>query len=106
MSYNDLLGRAADLKYKQKEKVLDNQGILVNAILNLLADVCFTRFELLISRHIDPSEAVQASIETLNRYDFLNDLTSLDPSYSEIKKQIESNISDQAETIIREDNPR
>ncbi len=105
MSYDDLLGKAADLEDKQKEKVLDDQGILANAIVNLLADICFTRFELLIGKGLDPLEAAQDTMENLDRYDFLSNLP-LNPSYPELKKQIASNISDQAETVIREDNPR
>lgn len=54
----------------------------------------------------DPSEAAKEIIESLDRYDFLSDLAVSNLRYIALKKQIESNISNEAERVIREENPR
>lgn len=106
MDYNDLIARAADLNYKQQEKMITNQDLLLSAVLVMLSDTCFTRFELSMAVDRDPSEAAKKAIEALERYDFLEDLDLSGISYSELKKQIESDISNEAARIIQEQNPR
>lgn len=106
MDYNDLIARAANLKYKQQERTITNQELLLTAVLVMLSDTCFTRFELFMATDGDPSEAARKAIEALDRYDFLEDLELSDTSYSELKKQIGSDISNEAARIVEEQNPR
>ncbi len=106
MDYNDLIAKATDLKYKQQERTITNQELLLSAVLVMLSETCFTRFELSMAVDSDPSEAAKKAIQSLDRYDFLEDLDLSDTSYSELKKQIESDISNEAAKIIQEQNPR
>lgn len=109
MSHNeldDLATQPNDPEHKQQENPLDNQGRILDAVLMLLSDVCLTRFELLMTTDQDPLEAASEVIESLDRYDFLGDLAISKTSYLEQKKHIESTISNEAERVIREQNPR
>lgn len=104
--FNDPAAKSNDPEHKQQENPLDNQGLILDAVLMLLSDVCLTRFELLITTDQDPLEAAREVIESLDRYDFLGDLIVSKTSYLEQKKHIESTISNEAERVIREQNPR
>ncbi len=109
MSHNELNDRAAksnDPGHKQQENLLDNQGLILNAVLMLLSDVCLTRFELLMTTDQDPLEAAREVIESLDRYDFLGDLVVSKTGYLEQKKRIGSTISNEVERVIQEQNPR
>ena len=77
---------------------------VLGALLLLLSDVAITRFDLLVMSR-EPLEAAQEVIASLDRYDFLRGLTS-EAHYTELKKQLESRISDRADRVIREQNPR
>jgi anion-transporting ArsA/GET3 family ATPase len=93
-------------KHEQKETALDNHELLLHAVSMLLSDICRTRFQLLMVTEEDPSEAAKEVIDGLDRYDFLGDVAVSNTSYLELKKQIESDISNEAERVIREQNPR
>ena len=78
--------------------------LVLKAISLLLTDVSATRFDLLLLSR-DPLEAAQEVIDSLDRYDFLSGMTS-EASYQDLKKQVESSVSDRADAVIREQNPR
>lgn len=105
MNHNNLTAKSND-KHEQQDKPLDNHDLLLNAVLMLLSDLCLTRFQLLMAAEQDPSEAAKEVIESLDRYDFLSKLAVSDTSYLELKKQIEKDIGNEAEKVIREQNPR
>ncbi len=109
MSHNklaDLATQSNDPEHKQQKSPLDNQELILNAVLMLLSDVCLTRFEFLITTGQDPLEAAREVIESLDRYDFLSDLAISKTSYLERKKYLGSTISNEAERVIQEQNPR
>ncbi len=54
----------------------------------------------------DPLGAAREVIESLDRYDFLGDLVILKTSYLERKKHLKGTISNEAERVIWEQNPR
>ena len=83
----------------------DPRELTLKALLLLLADACATRFDLLMLSNRDPSEAAQEIIDSLHRYDFLGGLAG-EASYQNLKRHIESSVSDKAEALIREQNPR
>lgn len=102
---NDLTAELND-KHGQQDKPLDSHDLLLNALLMLLSDLCLTRFQLLMAAEQDPSEAAKEVIESLDRYDFLSKLEVANTSYLELKKQIENDIGNEAEKVIRRENPR
>lgn len=109
MSHNDLNdpeAKSNDLKHERQENMPADRGLILNAVSVLLYDICFTRFKLLMVTEQDPSEAAKEVIESLDRYDFLSDLAVTDTSYLKLKKQIENDIGNEAERVIREQNPR
>ena len=103
--FDDLAAKSNDPGHKE-ENLLDNQGLILGDVLTLLSDVCLTRFELLMTTDQDPLEAAREVIESLDRYDFLGDLVVSKTDYLEQRKHIESAISNKAESVIREQNPR
>jgi len=103
---NHLKAKSDDLKHERQEKTLDDQGLILSAVLMLLSDICLTRFKLLMVTEQDPSEAAKEVIESLDQYDFLSDLAVSNTSYLELKKQIENKVGNEAERVIREQNPR
>ena len=102
---NDLTVKA-NAKDEQKETSLDNHDLLLHTVSMLLSDICLTRFQLLMVTDQDPSEAAKEVMDGLDRYDFLGDLAVSNTSYLELRKHIESDISNAAERVIREQNPR
>lgn len=107
MSHDDHdLTVAANNAHEQKEKPLDDHELLLHAVSLLLSDLCLTRFDLLMLRDQDPSEAAKEIIDGLDRYDFLGNLTVSNINYLDLKKQLESDIGNAAERVIREQNPR
>ena len=77
---------------------------MLKAVSLLLSDISTTRFDLLLSDR-DPLDAAQEVIDSLDRYDFLAGLAG-ETRYQELKKQVESTLSDRADEVIREQNPR
>lgn len=106
MSHNDLKDPKAKPDDEQLENTLDDHGLILNAVLMLLSDISLTRFKLLMVTEQDPSEAAKEVIESLDQYDFLSDLAVSNTSYLQLKKQIENDIGNEAERVIREQNPR
>jgi len=104
--HDDPKAKSNDLEHERQEKTLDDQGLILSAVSMLLSDICLTRFKLLMVTEQDPSEAAKEVIESLDRYDFLSDLAVSNTSYLELKKQIENKIGNEAERVIREQNPR
>ena len=82
----------------------DQSELMLKAVSLLLADISTTRFDLLLSDR-DPLDAAQEVIDSLDRYDFLAGLAG-ETSYQDLKKQVESTLSDRADEVIREQNPR
>ena len=82
----------------------DQSELMLKAVSLLLADISITRFDLLLSDR-DPLDAAQEVIDSLDRYDFLAGLAG-ETSYQDLKKQVESTLSDRADEVIREQNPR
>ncbi len=78
----------------------------LEALLLLLSDVAAARFDLLMTSDREPLEAAQEVIESLRRYDFLADSAVSEAEYQKLKKQVESSVSDKADAVIREQNPR
>lgn len=109
MSHNDgddPTADAGDAKVGQQAKPLDNDELLLNAVTMLLSDLCLCRFRLLMVTEQDPTEAAKEVIDSLDRYDFLSNVAASNISFPELKKQIESDIGNEAESVIREQNPR
>ncbi len=77
----------------------------LEALLLLLSDAAAARFDLLIGPGREPLEAAQAVIESLERYDALAGLVP-EAEYQTLKTQVESSVSDKADALIREQNPR
>lgn len=95
-----------ELNNGQPESPTANQDLILKAVLMLLSDVCLARFELLMAKDLDSLEAASEVIESLNRYDFLSELANSETHYLELKKDIASDISNAAERVIRDQNPR
>ena len=89
---------------KDPQPPADQSELMLKAVSLLLSDISTTRFDLLLSDR-DPLDAAQEVIDSLDRYDFLAGLAG-ETSYQELKKQIESTLSDRADEVIREQNPR
>ena len=79
--------------------------LVLGALLLLLSDVSTTRFDLLMMAGREPLDAAQEVIDNLDRYDFLAGLAG-ETSYQDLKKRVESSVSDRADEVIREQNPR
>ena len=89
---------------KDPQPPADQSELMLKAVSLLLADISTTRFDLLLSDR-DPLDAAQEVIDSLDRYDFLAGLAG-ETSYQDLKKQVESTLSDRADEVIREQNPR
>ena len=89
---------------KEPQPPADQSELMLKAISLLLSDISTTRFDLLLSDR-DPLDAAQEVIDSLDRYDFLAGLAG-ETSYQDLKKQVESTLSDRADEVIREQNPR
>ena len=79
--------------------------LVLKAVSLLLTDLCATRFDLLMLANRDPLDAAQEVIDSVGRYDFLGGLAG-EANYQDLKKHIESSVSDRADAVIREQNPR
>ena len=89
---------------KEPQPPADQSELMLKAVSLLLSDISTTRFDLLLSDR-DPLDAAQEVIDSLDRYDFLGNLTS-EAHYTALKKQVESTLSNRADEVIREQNPR
>ena len=89
---------------KEPQPPADQSELMLKAVSLLLSDISITRFDLLLSDR-DPLDAAQEVIDSLDRYDFLAGLAG-ETSYQDLKKQVESTLSDRADEVIREQNPR
>ena len=83
----------------------DQNELMLKAVSLLLSDISTTRFDLLMLSDRDPLEAAQEVIDSIGRYDFLAGLAG-EASYQDLKKRVESSVSDRADAVIREQNPR
>lgn len=87
----------------QDPTLAQKQGL--ETLLLLLSDAASTRFDLLMASDREPLEAAQEVIEDLGRYDPLAGLAS-ETEYQKLKTQVESSVSNKADALIREQNPR